>query len=78
MAIATNPLAGEEPAPPQAETVAARAARLAHERALLDEAREDVRAGRVIADEDVDAWLDRFVRDEPLPMPDIPASSRTE
>lgn len=26
----------------------------------LDEAREDVRAGRAIADEDVDAWLDRL------------------
>ena len=76
MAATTNPLAGD-PAP-QAETDAERAARLAHERALLDEAREDVRAGRVIADEDVDAWLDRFARGEPLPLSETAVSSRTE
>lgn len=69
MAATTNPFAGEQPAP-RAETDAERSSRLEHERALLDEAREDVRAGRVVADEDVDAWLDLFVRGEPLPMPD--------
>ena len=52
------------------ETGAERAIRLAHERALLAEAREDVRAGRVVADEDVDAWLDLLVgSDGPLPVP---------
>ena len=74
MATTTNSLAGE-PAP-RTETEAERAARLAHERALLDEAREDVRAGRFIADAEVDAWLDRFVRGESLPMPEAPSSSR--
>ena len=73
MADTTDPLAGE-PAT-RAETEAERAVRLARERALLAEAREDVRAGRVVADEDVDAWLDLLVGgDEPLPMPDAPAA----
>ena len=76
MAATTNPLA-DDPAP-HAETEAERVARLARERALLDEAREDVRAGRVIADEDVDAWLHRFTRGEPLPMPEAPSSPRSE
>ena len=75
MATATNPHA-DAPVE-QAETEAERAIRLAHERVLLDEAREDVRAGRVVADADVNAWLDRFVHDEPLPMPEISASSHT-
>lgn len=64
----------DEPAA-SAETDAEREARLAHERELIEEAREDVRAGRVIHDEDVDAWLDLFVRGEPLPMPTAPAAA---
>lgn len=47
-----------------------RAARNVRERRLLDEAEADIAAGLVIADEDVDAWLDAFVRGDPLPMPD--------
>lgn len=74
MATTTTPTAGE-PAQ-RTETEAERAARLAHERALLEEAYEDVRAGRVIADDEVDAWLDRFVRGEPLPIPDAPSVPR--
>ena len=54
----------------QDETEVERNARLTRERAMLDEARDDVRSGRVIADEDVDGWLDLFVRGEPLPTPD--------
>jgi hypothetical protein len=50
----------------EAESEPERAARLAWESRQLDEAREDLRAGRVIADEDVDDLLDRFVRGEPL------------
>ncbi len=73
MAATTNPLAGE-PARP-ADTEAEHRARLAHERALLDEAREDVKAGRVIPDGESDAWLDLLVRGEPLPMPDAPSAS---
>jgi FtsZ-binding cell division protein ZapB len=53
--------------PLETEAEPERAARLARECQQLDEAREDVRTGRVIADEDVDAWLDRLRRDESLP-----------
>ncbi len=74
MVDTTNLRAGEQPAQ-QAETEAERAGRLVHERALLDEAREDVRTGRVIADENVDAWLERFVRGKSLPLPETPPSS---
>ena len=64
------------PIPVEAEPE--RAARLAQERQQLDEAREDVGAGRVVADEDVDAWLDRLRRGESLPEPlrETPPSSR--
>ena len=76
MKTTTDPLAGE-PAP-RAEAEAKRMARLARERALLVEAREDVHAGRVVADEDVDAWLGLLVRGEPLPMPDSPSKPHVE
>jgi FtsZ-binding cell division protein ZapB len=59
MTARSNPLETE----PEPE----RTARLAREHQQLDEAREDVRTGRVIADEDVDSWLDRLRRDESLP-----------
>jgi len=73
MAVTTNPIAGERVT--RAETDAEREERLAEERMLLDEAREDVRQGRVVADAEVEAWLDRLVRGEDLPMPDArPAS----
>jgi hypothetical protein len=68
IATSTPPPTGTTPA----ETEADRAARLAHERVLLEQAREDVEAGRVIADEDIDAWLDRFAGGEPLPTPNAP------
>lgn len=60
------------PMPVEAEIE--RAARLARERQQLDEAREDVRAGRVVADEDVDSWLDRLAAGESLPEPPREAS----
>lgn len=50
-------------------------ARLAHERAMLDEARRDVEAGRVIADPDIGNWLDLFVHGKPLLMPDAPSKA---
>ena len=53
--------------PVEAEAEPERAARLARESRQIDEAREDVRAGRVITGADVDDLLDRFVRGEPLP-----------
>ncbi len=61
------------PIPLEAEP--GRAARLARERQQLEEAREDVRAGRVVADEDVDAWLGRLAGGEPLPEPPREAST---
>ena len=60
----------------QAETEVERTARLARESAMLDEARDDVRLGRVVADKDVDGWLDLFVGGEPLPIPDAPSPLR--
>ncbi len=62
--------------PVEAETEPERLARLAWEGQQIEEAREDLRAGRFIADEDMDAWLDRFVSGEPLP--EDPPSPRTE
>ncbi len=53
--------------PVEAETEPERLARLAWERQQIEEAREDVRAGRVITGAAVDDLLDRFVRGEPLP-----------
>lgn len=60
----------------QAKAEAEHSAQVLRESALLDEAREDVRAGRVIADGEVDAWLGRFVRGEALSMPDVPSTRR--
>ena len=62
--------------PIEARTKSQRAARLVRESRQLDEAREDGRAGRVMADEDVDAWLDRLVSGEPLP--EDPPSTHAE
>ncbi len=62
--------------PVEAETEPERLARLAWESRQIEEAREDLRAGRFIADEDVDAWLDRLVSGEPLP--EDPPSTQAE
>lgn len=53
--------------PVEAETEPERLARLAWEDRQIEEAREDVRAGRVFTGAAVDDLLDRFVRGEPLP-----------
>lgn len=58
------------------ETRAERQARLAYERALLDEARADVAAGRVVEGDEAEAIIDAFLRGEPLPIPDVKASPR--
>lgn len=42
------------------EPADARAARLAHERALIAEGEAAIAAGQVIPDGEVDAWLDRL------------------
>ena len=67
MTATTNPLA-DGPTPP-AETETARAARLAHERALLHEGFEDIRAGRCLTGAELDAWLDRFAQGLPPAAP---------
>jgi hypothetical protein len=72
---ATNTSLASEPAH-QDETEIERNARLARESAMLDEARDDVRLGRVVADKDVDGWLDLFVSGESLPIPDAPSPLR--
>jgi len=46
-----------------------RTKRLEREREMIEEARESIRAGLYIPDHEVDAWLDRLVNDEPLPIP---------
>jgi len=51
----------------QPESDAARVERLKLEALELDKAREDIRAGRAIADEDVDAWLEAFATGGSLP-----------
>ncbi len=56
----------------RAETDGARDARLEQERLLLEEAKADVRAGRVIAGAALTEWLYLFSRSEPLPPPPLP------
>ena len=53
--------------PVEAETEPERLARLAWEDQQIEEAREDLRAGRFITGAAVDDLLDRFVSGEPLP-----------
>lgn len=68
MAATTNPLAGE-PAP-RTETEVERIARLKHERVLLEEGLEDIRAGRYLTGAELDTWLDRFAQGLPSAAPD--------
>jgi predicted transcriptional regulator len=51
------------------ETPAVRDARLAYERALLDEGRADLDAGRSLTGEGLETWLEAFVGDGELPTP---------
>jgi len=50
------------------EDVAQRKARLAREAALLEEGRADLRAGRSLSGEALDAWLEDLDREEELPV----------
>ena len=52
------------------ESAAARAERLAAEREMIAEARDDVAAGRIIEDSDLDNWLEGFVRGDPVDLPE--------
>jgi hypothetical protein len=64
--MATKPLLEREANGALPETHAERRARIAYERALLDEARADIAAGRVIGGEEAEAILAAFERGEPL------------
>jgi hypothetical protein len=55
--------------PNQLEAPAEREARLAHERAMLDEARAAHQAGRSLSGDALDEWLAAFVGDGELPSP---------
>jgi hypothetical protein len=54
---------------PHTEMPTERAERLARERALIAEAREDIHQGRVLDDAELDAWLDTLDADENSPPP---------
>jgi hypothetical protein len=54
----------------QQETPAVREARLGYERALLDEGRADLDAGRCLSGDALEAWLDAFAGDGELPSPE--------
>ncbi|TVR06106.1 MAG: hypothetical protein EA385_16860 [Salinarimonadaceae bacterium] len=58
------------------ETEAEKLARVAYERALIEEARADLDAGRVVRGDEAEAALEAFVRGEPLQIPDAKASPR--
>jgi hypothetical protein len=65
------------PADTTPETPDARDRRIAYERALLDHAREEIRAGRIVPDEALDEWLDAFATgDDPLPIPGDPSPGK--
>lgn len=49
-----------------------REARLAREAALLEEGRDDIRAGRSIGGAALDAWLEGLDGDQELIVPDRP------
>jgi hypothetical protein len=54
----------------QLETPSEREARLAHERAMLAEADADLAAGRYLTGAALEEWLDAFVGEGDLPLPD--------
>lgn len=56
--------------PNQLETPAEREARLAHERALLEEGYAAHAAGRFLRGEALDEWLAAFVGEGELPSPE--------
>jgi predicted aminopeptidase len=56
--------------PNQLETPADREARIAAERAMLDEARASYKAGRYLGGEALDEWLAAFFGGADLPSPD--------
>ena len=74
MADASAPLADAlddvEPTwPPPGETADARAARLARERIMIEEAEEDFRQGRYLSGEAAEEWLRKWAAGEPVDVP---------
>ena len=64
----SNMVADTGPIPAQ-ETAAERKRRIAWEAERIAEARASVAAGRVVASDRVDAWIDSLDTDHPLPAP---------
>ena len=60
----------------QIESPAVREARLAYERALLDEGRADLAAGRSLTGEALEEWLEALVGDGELPSPEALRAAR--
>jgi predicted transcriptional regulator len=54
---------------PSRETDEARAARLAREAEMIDQALASAAAGRVVSEEAVDVWIDILGTDHELPRP---------
>ena len=55
--------------PPAAEPEEARAARLARERAMVEEARAELRAGRGVALAEFEVWIDKLIAGDDPPLP---------
>jgi len=62
-------MTGPAPLAEQAETEADRQRRIAREAAMLAEARASARAGLVVEEAEVDAWIDSIGTDHELPPP---------
>jgi predicted transcriptional regulator len=54
---------------PRRETEAERQRRFAWEAAMIAEADEDIAAGRLVDEADVDTWIDSIGTDHELPVP---------
>ena len=76
MAATSIPQNGKRDALP--ETAAARSERLAVERDMIEQARQDLAAGRCLGDADLDAWLDALVRGDPVDLPEHSIVRRTQ
>ena len=62
-------MTGPAPLAEQAETETDRQRRIAREAAMLAEARASARAGLVVEEAEVDAWIDSIGTDHELPPP---------
>lgn len=74
MPTVSHHVGGPSPRRERAETAEQRNARLARERALLDEARAEFEQGLAMDEDDVEAWLDALDSDEDRPLPEVRGS----